>query len=91
MMENYEIVEFIAIMERLIDKFTFPLKVSVQSFQQAKKSNKNLDYIWCFLFLNWKVWSFKTFTVFFWCQKPPAEEMIDLECLQICHTAFNDL
>ena len=44
MMANYEIIEFIAIMHRLIDNFTFILKASVQTLlapPQKKKTKKN--------------------------------------------------
>ena len=69
MMANYEIVEFIAMMQRLIINLEFPLKASGGHFNQTKKIKENLrsgsELHFCFLFLNWKVLSSKTFTVFF--------------------------
>ena len=60
MMANYKIVEFIAIMQHLIEG-----KKLGNAFSNQRKYFKiNSGLYFCFLFLNWKVLSSKTYTVF---------------------------
>ena len=63
MMANYDIVEFTAIMQYyLIDKKKGDLaQVLLANKELTRKSGLHF----CFYFLNWKVLSSKTFTVFF--------------------------
>ena len=55
--------------------YNFLLKVCVQTLLANKKIKEKPGLHFYFLFLNWKVLSSKTFTVFFNCQKPPALEI----------------
>ena len=71
-MANDEIVEFIAIMQRLIDKFIIFLYVCTEL-----QIYKNIRVI--FLFLNSKT------LIVFLCQKPAGEE-ISWRCLQMGYT-----
>ena len=79
----YEIVEVIAMMQRLIDEiYHFLLKTSIQTLL-AEKEMKRKYGLHCFLFQYWKVLSSNTFTVFFYGQNLPVEGIHgDLECLQ---------
>ena len=56
MMANYEIVEFFAMMQCLIDKFTkkILLKVSVQTLLVNKEMKRKFGLIFCFLYLKLK-------------------------------------
>ena len=54
--------------------YNFLLKASVQTFVSNKEIKSKSGLYFCFLFLNWKVFRSKTFIIFFWCQRSPAEE-----------------
>ena len=100
MMANYEIVNFIAIMQ--LNVWLTKLQFSAESvciklyrcmLLASKEIKRNFGLRFCFLFLNWTVLSSKTFTLFFKCQEPPAEDYFhhgNLECLLLIlhHTIF---
>ena len=76
MMANHDIVEFIATMQRFdwqVCKFL--IKASVHMPLANKEFIRKCKLHFCFLFLNWKVLSSETFTAFFSCRKPRAEEI----------------
>ena len=55
--------------------YNFHLKVPVPTHFANKEIKRKSGLHFCFLFLSWKVLSYNTLTIFFWCQKPPAEEI----------------
>ena len=65
MMANFEIAKCIALLQRLIDKFIISSNSVCKDANKKIKKNKKSGLHFCFLFLNWKVLSSKTVTVFF--------------------------
>ena len=60
MVANYEIINFTAIMQHLIDKLTITFKSTWQKLLANKEDKRKSGLHVCFLFLNWKVLSSKT-------------------------------
>ena len=54
--------------------YNFIIKASVQTLVANKEIKRKSGLGFCFLFLKWKVFSSKIFTLLL-CQKPPAEEI----------------